>query len=848
MSWGRFGAKVASTRNEIGFNLLLHIAWMEFLMRKLLRNFGYALRSLRRAPGFTLTAILTLGLGIGATTAIFTLVFDVLLKPLPYPHSDRLVTLEERAAEFRDIYPTLPLNANNFEIWQRNSRTIQAMAAMKQDSLPLGFGGHPLQVNVVLATPGIFRVLEAGPEIGRAFTSDEAQPGRERVVILTNDLWRTQFDSDKGVLGRAITLNGYPYTVIGVMPRSFHLPLVQSLTGQSQEAAKQVEALLPLAFTKEMLQEAVGDFNYMGLGRLRPGVSAAQAAAEIDGLQRSISANLPADEKTTLSSAITPFQQALIGNNRTPLLILLAAVAGLLLVGCVNIANLLLARAAGRRQQMAVAAALGASRGELLAIALRETGLLALFGGAVGIGLAAVLVPALQAYLPPALDFRGPLHLDWAGAGCAVLLAAASTLLAGAVPAWTASRTQPHEALSGEGKLASEPRASKRMRRVLVVVEVAVSVSLVLTTGLLIASLARLMRIDRGFDAERTITVSVNLPRQSYSTLPLRAAFYREVLESLRQLPGVEQAGLTGELPLGGDSWIDMIRVHGDSRPFFQLPTEHFRWISPEYLEAIHLSLAAGRPLRASDEGKLSALVSETTAKMLWPGRDPIGQQFNRGGPGTEPFTVIGVVKDARTISLAATDPMIVYVPYWYRCENGGKLVVRTRQQPGAMADAVRKAIWGINADVSVPEVRGLGVIVADSLANRRFEMGLLLVFAVSAMLLAGLGVYGVVTYSVVQRQREIGLRLALGAQRAGIYGMILREGLAPVATGTVAGLAIAFAFSRLAASLLFEVSPYNPAIAGAAVGVLLAVGAVACLLPARKAAAADPMRALRTG
>jgi predicted permease len=815
-------------------------------MEKLLQDLRYALRQLRKAPGFALTAVLTLALGIGATTAIFTLVYDVLLRPLPYQNPDRLVVMEEQVAEFRDIYPTLPMNANHFVYWQENSQGIESMAVMKEGSVPLGTGGRPSQVDVVSTTPGIFSVLSAAPQIGRAFAAQEAQPGRDRVVVLMNSLWRTQFQSDPGILGKTVTLNGFPYTVIGVMPSSFHLPVIQTIASPNTDLAHPVEALVPLAFSKGDLESAMGDFNYFGLARLRPGVSVAQANEEINALQKSIQATLSAEDKATLSAVLTPFQQALVGNNQKSLLILLVAVAGLLIVGCVNITNLLLSRAVSRRQQMAVAAALGASRPEMLRMAMRETSVLAALGGTLGILLASILVPAMQHYLPPALDFRGAMHLDWAGAACALLLAITATLLAGAVPAWIVSRTHPHDVLHSESRLASESRGSKQLRRVLVAVEVAVSVVLVLTTGLLATSLVRLMRIDRGFDSERVLTADVNLPAKAYSSRQSRTAFFEQVLERLHSLPGLENAGLVSQLPLAGDQWIDMIRVDSNAQPPMQLPTEHFRFISPGYFEAIHLPLVAGRYLNDSDMDKRYALVSELTAHTLWPGTNPVGRQFVRAGSKDEHFTVIGVVADARTISLARPDPMMVYMPYWFRCDKSASLLLRTHQDPGAMADAVRRAIWSVDPEVSVPVMRSLGGVLADSVANRRFEMDLLMLFAVSALLLAGLGVYGVVTYSVVQRHHEIGLRIALGAQKTSIYSLVLRDGMLPVLVGAVAGVAVAFGFARLVGSLLFEVSPYNPVIVTGAVCILAAVGIAACLLPARRAAAVDPMKALR--
>ena len=651
------------------------------------------------------------------------------------------------------------------------------------------------------------------------------------------------------IVGKTIHLSGFPYTVIGVMPQSFRMPAVQTIAtiGETNRPLP-IGVLEPLAFSKERLAEEMGDLNYFGLARLRSGVSVAAATADLNALQHTISANLPADEKATLSIALTPFQQGLVGNNRKPLLILLAAVAGLLLVGCVNVTNLLLARAVGQKQQMAVAAALGASRAELVRMALRETAVLAAAGGSLGVLLAAVVVPAMQRFLPPSLDFRGPLHLDWAGAGCALLLAVLAALLAGAAPAFMVSRTAPNEVLRTESRLASESRGSRRMRRVLVGIEVAVSVALVLMTGLLTTSLVKLMRVDRGFTTERTMTATVDLPMKSYPDYQHRAAFYREVLQRMDRLPGVEHAAVTSVLPLTGDSWGDMARVAGDTRPVTQLPLESFRSVSPEYFSAIHLQLIAGNFFTQSDWGKNLALVSEKTAKSLWPGKNPVGLQFTRGDrTKEEPFTVVGVIANARTISLAKPDPMLIYVPYWYRCEPVTGLVVRTHKDSFEMADAIRKTIWSVDRSVPVPTVRALSGVLADSIASQRFEMDLLLLFAVSALLLAGLGIYGVITYSVVQRYREIGLRIALGAQRANVYRLVLRDGLLPVAAGAAAGIALAFGSARLVSSLLFEVSPYDPALAAAAVCVLLAVGTVACLLPARRAASVEPMQALRT-
>ncbi len=834
-----------TARAEIGSReMVRHKVWAagwESAVDSFARELRVAVRQLKKSPGFTVTALLTLALGIGATTAIFTLVYDAMLRPLPFAQPNRLVNVQEKVAEWSSEYPMLPVSANHFTFWEEHSHSFAAMALMQEYPLPMGANARPTQVGVLQATPGIFPVLEVQPLLGRAFTKEESQPGHDHVTVLSYDLWRQQFGGDPGIVGKTIRLNGFLYTVVGVMPKSFRIPPLWA-------TAPPLGAIIPMAFSERLLTEQMGDLNYFGLARLKPGVTVAAANAELDAEQHEISASLPADQKATLSAVLTPWQQELVGNSRKPLMMLLAAVAGLLLVACVNITNLLLARAVGQRQQMAVVSALGASRGEMLRMGMGETAALAVAGCGLGALLAGALVPAMQRYLPPALNFRGPLHLNWTGAGCALGLALVAVLLAGLAPAWMASKTAPQEVLHSEAKLASETRASRRMRRVLVGVEVAVSVALVAMTGLLTMSLVNLMNVNRGFDVERTMTAEIQLPDGTYKNMQQQLAFYKEALAKLSALPGVERAALTNALPFSGNAGSgDSVELPGDTRSWTDLPIEWVRAVSPGYFQVIGMHLVEGRFLAASDWGHNDAVISELTAKTLWKGKDPLGQNFWVDSPKEKPFTVVGVVANSRTVTLAKPDQMVIYVPYWYLCWDSADLVVRTRQDPAMMAAAIRKTIWSVDASVPVPEVRTLGAVVADSVANRRFEMDLLLLFAASALLLAALGVYGVVTYSVVQRRREIGLRLALGAQKENLYGMVLRDGLTPVVMGAAAGVVTAFGIARVVGSMLFEVSPYNPGIGAGAAGLLIAIGVMACWLPARRAAHVEPMEALRT-
>ena len=819
---------------------------------QIMRNARQAYRQLRRSPAFTLHSILTLALGIGTTTSICTLVYEVLLKPLPFNGASQIVTLQEKVAEWTSLAPALPVSANHFSYWRRNSRSFESMALMQEGAQPMGLGDHPEQTGVLVATPGIFTVLRVSPALGRSFTESEAVPGRDNVALLTDALWRNRFQADARVVGKTIQLSGISYVVIGVMARSFYMPDINA-TGSIGEADKSVPlgVIVPLSFSAKRLAEQMGDLNYFGLGRLRDGVTVGQATDDLNRLQGDISHGLPAGQAATLSALVTPFQQQLIGNNQRPLLLLLGAVAGLLFVSCVNIANLLFARAIGQRQQTAIVAALGANRAELLRVALREVVLLATVGGGVGIVLAAVLLPFMQRFLPSSLAFRGTLHLGWAGCLFCVVVTVLSAVLAGAGPAWLSLRLTMDALLPGEARLVGGGRGVRTTRNVLVGLEVAISIVLLSIAGLLTASMIKLLHVPRGFSSDQSMTAMIDLPHTQYPNDQHRAEFYRELLTRFASVPGVEQVAITSVLPLAGDSWGDSAQVAGDPRPIMQLPTERFRWVSPQYASALHLPLLSGRFISDGDWGHNVAVISEKAAKTLWPDRDPVGRQFRRAGSDDledkESFIVVGVVENARTITLAESDPMMIYVPYWYRCDESAGLIVHTRGSLSSTVPEITHTVWGLDRFATVSDIVSLGAVVSSSVANQRFLFSLALLFATGAFSLAALGVFAVVNYSVVQRRREMALRLAFGASRADIYGLVFRGGLPPVCWGILSGLAAALVTARLISSLLFGVSPYDPSVLVGAVLLLLLTGASACLLPARGASILDPAHELRS-
>ncbi len=808
-------------------------------MQTWLRDIKVALRRLAKSPAFTIISIATLAIGIGATTAMFSVVHNVLLQPLRYTNAQQLVVLREGISTPEANFSDLPANANHLLFWRQYNRSFTGIAALLPVAMPMGVD-QTEEIGVAESTANLVSLLGFQPQLGRTFSEDEEKPDHN-VILLTDGLWKRRFGADPQVTGKTIALDGRQYQVIGVLPSGFTLPASRAIGGLSG-TEKPIEALIPFGWTTEQLGEIEGSHNYLAIGRLRPGVTQVESTTDLNLLQKRISEQIP--DHPGLNISVIPFQEYLVGSSRRSLLLLLAAVCGILLIASINITNLLLVRAAGKAHESSVRVALGATRFQLLGHALMEPLILAAAGGALGTLLAIVSLPLLLRSVPTDLPRIAEVRIDPVVLAFSLGISALAALCCSILPALYLAKGSPQLALRSESR-STESAPAKRLRRALVVGEVATSVMLVLLAGLFLTSLLKLLHVDRGFQTEHVLSADVVLPGKQYQDDSVRNAFYEQTLSRLSRLPGVESAGAVSVLPLNGDNWGDWISKTGDTQPLWQRPEGHFRWITPGYFETLHVPLVAGRFLNEGDRGKNVAIISKQVAETVWPGRSPIGERFTRGDPTEPAIEIVGVVGDVRSIDLSQDPPRMVYMPYWYRSRTTASLVLRTTGDPTAMADTMRRTITSVEPQAAVPTIRTMESVVDGSLSARRFQMRLLITFAVCSLLLAGLGIYGVVAYSALQRSQEIGIRMALGANHADIYRLILSEGVGPVLVGTILGVFLAFLPGRIIASLLFEVRPTNPLITASSCAILLAVGILAALLPARRAAKIDPIQAL---
>jgi putative ABC transport system permease protein len=807
------------------------------------QDLAFAFRALRKDRGFTLSAVLILGLGIGAQGAVFSLVNGILLRPLEYREPGRLYAVEEVIPRLTNQYPSLPVNGRHYLRWVKQCTSCDSISLINNYSeVNLSGTGDPERLTGEIVTTNYFAVLGVGTQIGRTFTAEDGREGHQFEAIISDALWHRKFGGDASVVGRSVVVNDQPHTIIGVLPPWFRAPAWAAL-GEPMQA--NVDIFQPWAI-KESEWEDTGSFDYGSVLRLKPGATEQQARAELDVIEGQIAASVTGDDHMDFVTKLTPLQTIETKQSRSGLLLLLGAVGTVMLIVCVNLGNLMVGRALRRTRETAVRIALGAPRGRLLRGVIAESLLLAIAGGALGIGIAEAVVRLFVSFAPSDLPRLSEVHVDSRVLTFAIGAALISGLLFGFIPAWRTTRVDPQEAMRSGSRSSTESGGRMRLRELLVSVEVGLSCLLLIIAGLLLTSFARLMNVDTGFQAQHVLTAQISPSRPRYDDAAKRARLYHDVAAKLQTEPGVTAAGLISVSPLNGQLWTDIISVPGDTRPMMERPISSYRPITPDYFRAMGIRTIAGRTATDTDEPRRLAVVSQHTADVVWPGQDPVGKQFRRGDPKETPYEIIGVVSDVRSASLQEAPGLMVYVPYWTRPSSFASLVVRTSGDPAAMADAIRAAVWSVDSQLPVSRIETMDHIEDRSLSQKRFQTALLLLFAGSALLLAALGTYGVLSFSVAQRTNEFGVRMSLGAQPKSILRLAMLRGLVPVAIGAVAGLGGALAVGRLVSGLLFGVSPYDwKTVAG--VMVVTGITAVcACWVPARRATRVDPLDALR--
>ena len=804
-------------------------------MDSLLQDIRYALRALRRSPGFTAVTVVTLALGIGASTAIFSVVNTVLLRPLPYGEPERLVMVWERKTggpTDRNV-----VSPANYLDWKDRSSSFEGLAALAWSGTTL-LGETPERVQGRMVTPDFFGVLGVAPELGRTFSAEEARSGQGRVIILSDELWRRRFGADPSLVGKTIPIAGGAATVLGIMPHSFR----------------------PLPWGEEEYWEpfALGDADRVRhgryaqvIGRLKPGVTTAAAQAEMAGITGALAREYP-EFNTGWGMNIVPLAEQVSGESRLALLVVLGAVSLVLLIACANVANLMLGRAASRRRELAVRAALGAPRWRLTRQWLTEGVLLALTGGAVGVLLAIWGVDLLVAAGPAGIPRLAEMGVD----GRVLMVSVLVSLLAGvlfSLPALLGGVARPPAPGLREGGRTTAGTMARRFRSGLVIAQVALALVLLFGAGLLVRSLQRLAAVDPGFDPRNLVTAQLNLPLDSYPEQARQDALFRQLLERLRTTPGIEAAGLVTYVPFMGAGAATSFTVESRARPALgEEPVADIRVVDPGYFDVMKIPLRRGRAPTAADAAGAPPVVviNELMARQLWPDADPIGQRVQVSWWDEQATPeVIGVVGDVRRTSLDQDLRPMIYYPMGQSPTGGGMmLVVRTRGEPTAVATAaMRGALHQLDPNLPLSDVASMYTRLAASMTDRRYPMLLLGLFAGLALTLAAIGLYGVLSFAVGERTQELGVRMALGARPVDVVGMVIRGGLSLTLIGLALGAVVTALVSRVLGHLLDQVPATDPLTFAAVAVLLLVVAGLACLVPARRAARTDPIIALRS-
>jgi predicted permease len=820
-------------------------------MQTLLQDLKYGARMLARAPGFTIVAILTLALGIGAGTAVFGIVNAVLLNPLPYPHADRIVfPWRQTPRDMQLGYSEIPWGARTFHDIQHDVKSFQEVGVFEAGGFNLTGTGDPVRVDGVRASSGFFRSVGVAPVLGRIFLPEEDHAGHDREVILGYKLWHRKFGGDSNVVGRNIELNGESFAVVGVMPEGFAFPRGEEMPGSFQ-FPREPEMWVPA--TTDVSPDRTAPDELAVIARLKPGVSLSQSQADLDLFAKEQEKQFPQGGAGWFTSKITPLATQVAGETRRPLLILLGAVVVVLLIACANVANLLLARSLGRRRELTLRSALGAAQGRLVRQLLTESVLLALLGGIFGLILGELAIYFVKMFGPSNIPRLHEVRLDPRVFVFMLALILLTGLLFGLAPALGATRENLVEALKEGGQRFGSGPAAQKLRSALLVSEVALALVLVIAAGLLVRTFQHLLKVDPGFNTSRVLMFELTLPGARYPDKDSLAVAYRKVLESLRDLPGVQAAGLGSPMPMSGGQESSAFLIPG--RPFDKSLDHHpiasYTIASPGYFSAIGTPIRRGRPFLDSDtaDSQPVAIISKTLADQFYPGDDPIGKSIKLPPSKFPVLTIVGVAADVKHFTVReSTGPefYVVYTQKPYPDMLTMQVALRTQADPRALIASAREAIRSVDPGLPMAKVSTLATLVDDSMTQPRFSMLLLAAFAALALVLASIGIYGVISYTVAQRIQEFGIRLALGAQPRNVFAMVLTQGARLALVGVLFGFAAAFGVTRLMSSVLFGVQPTDPLTFVVVPLLLMAVALLACYIPARRATRVDPINALR--
>jgi predicted permease len=810
-------------------------------MESFLQDCRYALRMLARSPGFTLIAVLALALGIGANSAIFSMVNAVILKPLPYEKPEQLVQLWMRFTNIGIPNDQNWVSAPEF-VDLRQNQSLSHLAAISSDSFNINISGTPERIDSAVVSTSFFPLLGVQAQLGRVFLPEEGQPGRQHVVLLSDGLWRRRFGGDPAISGRKLVMNGQSYLIVGVLPHDFQLPL-------------EAEVWTPLVFSADDLgPNNRGSHSYQVIARIKPGLSLEQARADLDVVSQRIIDQHPEYPYRQFNFRVLtiPLLEQQIGDIKTALWVLMSAVGLVLLIACANVANLLLVRASSREREIAVRQALGVSRWRLIRQLLTESAVLGLLSGVIGLLLGYWALHLLATLSATSFPRVVEAHMDFRVLAFTLLVSLATGILFGLAPAFS-SRHVTHDALKEGGRGGTAGASSQRLRGLLVVAEVALSLTLLVGAGLLIRSFLRLQEVDTGFRSEGVLTMRISLPEEKYAKIEQTRVFYRELLDRVRRLPGVDAAGGASGLPLSGTGWSGTTTV--DSRavqPKDASPEADQRPVFPGYFEALGIPLVRGRYFeqRDNEKGAPVAIIDETMAKTYWPNEDAIGKHIKEGElKSTRPWrTIVGVVRHVRYRTLESPSRVEFYWPYDQTsfALDSMSLAIHTSSDPRSLAGVVERQVQGLDPDQPVYRIRTMSELMSESMGRRRLSMFLLAIFAGVALALAAVGIYGIMSYSVAQRAHEVGIRMALGARSSDVLRMVLGQSLGLTVAGIVAGLLGSLALTNFLSSLLFDVKATD-ATTFLLVAVILAVVAlVASLVPAYRATTVDPVDALR--